>query len=54
MVLTYYKLNSKTASYVVTQDRYDKYYLYELNGGNLIKLKTADDPTKFKEVYPDD
>lgn len=43
----------KNNHYIITQDRYDVYYLYSVENEKLIKLKTANDPTKFKECYPD-
>ena len=42
----------KSNYYIITQDRYEKYYLYSVDKNQLVKLKTADDPTKFKECYP--
>ena len=51
-VLTYYPENLKSKYYIITRDRADKYYLYSVENNKLTKLKTADDPTKFKECYP--
>ena len=51
-VLTYYPENSKNKYYIVTRDKADRYYLYSVENNKLTKLKTSDDPTKFKEVYP--
>lgn len=51
LVLTYYKSNSETISYVVTKDKNNKYYLYSVDKDKLTKIKTANDPTKFKECY---
>lgn len=49
-VLTYKSAENKY--YIVTRDRLDKYTLYSWNDSKLTKLKTANEPTKFKEVYP--
>lgn len=51
-MLTYYPTKDKNKYYIITQDKYDKYYLYSVDKGKLTKLRTADDPTKFKECYP--
>ena len=51
-MLAYYPENLKSKYYIITRDRADKYYLYSVESNKLTKLKTADDPTKFKECYP--
>lgn len=51
-MLTYYPTDNKSKYYIITKDKYDKYYLYSVDKGKLTKLRTADDPTKFKECYP--
>ena len=52
LMLTYYPTNDKNKYYIITQDKYDKYYLYSVDKNKLTKLRTADDPTKFTECYP--
>lgn len=52
LTLTYYPNENKNKFYIVTKDKYDKYYLYSVDKSKLIKLKTADSPMKFKECYP--
>ena len=52
LMLTYYPIKDKSKYYIITRDRADKYYLYSVENNKLTKLKTSDDPTKFKEVYP--
>ena len=51
-MLAYYPENLKSKYYIITRDKADKYYLYAVENNKLTKLKTSDDPTKFKEVYP--
>ena len=51
-MLTYYPTNDKSKYYIITQDKYDKYYLYFVDKDKMTKLRTADDPTKFTECYP--
>ena len=53
-MLTYYPTKDKSKYYIITQDKYDKYYLYSVDKDKykLTKLRTSDDPTKFKECYP--
>lgn len=51
-MLTYYPTKDKSKYYIITQDKYDKYYLYSVDKNKMTKLKTSDDPTKFKECYP--
>ena len=51
-MLTYYPTKDKSKYYIITRDKTDKYYLYSVENNKLTKLKTSDDPTKFKEVYP--
>lgn len=54
VVLTYYyNLQNKETYYIVTQDRVDKFYLYFIENDKSHKLKAADCPLDFKEVYPD-
>lgn len=54
VVLTYYhNPQNKETYYIVTQDRIDKFYLYFIENDKPCKLKTADSPLDFKEVYPD-
>lgn len=54
VVLTYYyNPQNKETYYIVTQDRVDKFYLYFIENDKPHKLKTADSPLDFKEVYPD-
>ena len=50
--LTYYPIKDKSKYYIITQDKYDKYYLYSVDKDKMTKLRTSDDPTKFKECYP--
>ena len=52
LMLTYYPTNNKSKYYIITQDKYDKYYLYSVDKNKLTKLRTSDDPTKFTECYP--
>ena len=51
-MLTYYPTKDKSKCYIITQDKYDKYYLYSVDKNKRTKRKTSDDPTKFKECYP--
>ena len=54
IALTY--LKNGVEAYVVTVNQTsDTYTLFEVTGKNkeLNKLKTANSPLKFKEVYPD-
>ena len=51
-MLAYYPENLKSKYDIITRDKADKYYLYSVENDKLTKLKTSDDPTKFKEVYP--
>lgn len=51
-ILTYYPENSNGKCYIVTRDKARKYYLYLKENDKMTKLKTSDDPTDFKEVYP--
>ena len=51
VVLTYLKDNKP--QYIVTVNQtHEQYTLYLINGKNAEKIKTANNPTKFKEVYP--
>lgn len=51
-VLTYKQSNGTT--YIITKDKYDKYYLYLVDDkDNLKKLKTSDNPLDFNECYPE-
>lgn len=52
IALTYYPTDNKSKYYIITKDKYDKYYLYSVDKNKLTKLKTADSPLKFKECYP--
>lgn len=52
-MLTYYPDDKRAKYYIVTRDKTEKYYLYLVEDNKLIKLKSAVDPTQFKEVYPE-
>ena len=51
LVLTY--TENDEAHYLITKNAVGIYSLYSVKGVNLQKLKTANTPIKFKEVYPD-
>ena len=50
-VLTYKQSSGTT--YIITKDKYDKYFLYLVDKDNLKKLKTSDNPLDFNECYPE-
>lgn len=50
VVLTYIKQNNTT--YIITKDKFDRYTLYLVENNKSTKVKTADSPLEFKEVYP--
>ena len=50
VVLTYIKKDNTT--YIITKDKFDRYTLYLINNNKPTKLKSADSPLEFKEVYP--
>ena len=52
-MLAYYPDDKRVKYYIVTRDKAEKYYLYLVEDNKLIKLKSAVDPTQFKEVYPE-
>ena len=52
VVLTYYSEGDDSHYYIITQDKYDKFFLYEVTKEKIKKLRTSDDPTKFTECYP--
>ena len=52
-VLVYYPDDKRIKYYIVTRDKTDRYFLYLVNNNKLTKLKSARDPTTFKEVYPE-
>ena len=52
LTLAYYPTKDKSKYYIITQDKYDKYYLYSVDNNKLTKLRTSDEPTKFTECYP--
>ena len=52
-MLAYYPDDKRVKYYIVTRDKAEKYYLYLVDNNKLIKLKSAVDPTQFKEVYPE-
>lgn len=49
--LTY--LEQGKPKYIVTKDKFDKYYLYKVDKDKPTKIKSSDNPLNFKEVYPD-
>ena len=51
LVLTY--IENEEVHYLVTKNAMGIYSLYSVEKVNLHKLKTANTPMKFKEVYPD-
>lgn len=51
MLLRYYPDGNVNSYFVITRDIAEKYYLYSVNKDKLTKLKTSDNPFKFKEVY---
>lgn len=53
LMLTYYPDDKRVKYYIVTRDKTEKYYLYLVDNNKLTKLKSAVDPTQFKEVYPE-
>ena len=54
LTLTYYPNDNKNKFYIVTKDKYEKYYLYSVDKDKdkMTKLKTANSPMNFKECYP--
>lgn len=50
IVLTYIKQDNTT--YIISKDKFDRYTLYLINNNKPTKLKSADSPLEFKEVYP--
>lgn len=52
-MLAYYPDDKRVKYYLVTRDKAEKYYLYLVDNNKLTKLKSAIDPTTFKEVYPE-
>ena len=50
VVLTYIKQDN--TSYIITKDKFDRYTLYLVENNKSTKVKTADSPLEFKEVYP--
>ena len=52
LTLTYYPNENRNKFYIVTKDKYDKYYLYSVDKDKMTKLKTANSPMNFKECYP--
>lgn len=52
-MLAYYPDDKRVKYYIVTRDKTDRYFLYLVDNNKLTKLKTAIDPTTFKEVYPE-
>ena len=50
-ILAYYPDDKRVKYYIVTRDKAEKYYLYLVEDNKLTKLKSAVDPTQFKEVY---
>lgn len=50
VVLTYIKQDNTT--YIITKDKFDRYTLYLVKDNKPTKLKLADSPLEFKEVYP--
>ncbi len=53
IALTYYPDNKKVRYYIITQDKYNTYYLYVVENDKPKRLKTSEDPTVFKEIYPE-
>ena len=52
-MLAYYPDDKRVKYYIVTRDKTEKYYLQLVDNNKLTKLKSAVDPTQFKEVYPE-
>lgn len=46
--VTYYSQNH-IPLFIITQDKFEEYYLYKIENTKLIKLKHAKDPAKFNE-----